>query len=298
MNGLSIKSFLCAGSLLLSVVGCSHDPKPTAESRYVEPDKLYHTLEHNVRANPELEVIVDIDHSRLAAKAGSSMPPAHVLIWSDSKLEADILKLNRLAAIDLPLRALVFEDQGTGKAAVISNSFGYIAHRHSLPDDEKLRARYEAAIGEAMKGIPDSAIAKFPFDKMQEAGLVTLKSSHDFAATEKRVLDAINAQTDTVSFGVVDFSARSKKRGVTVEPMRLILFGGPGPGGKAMKSAPTLGLDAFCQKLLIWQDADGTVRVTFNDLLVLAQRQQVSGGIVLRIINRRLRDTFAAALGQ
>ena len=298
MNGLIAKSFLCAGTLLLSVVGCSHDPKPIAESRYVEPDKLYQTLEGNVRANPGFEVIVDIDHSRLATKAGSSMPPAHVLIWSDAELEAAILRHNRLAAIDLPLRAIAFEDQGTGKAAVISNSYDYIAHRHSLPDDEKLRARYEAAIAEAMKGIPDSAIAKFPSDKMKEAGLVTLKSPHDFATTEKRVLDAIHAQADTVSFGVVDFSARSKKTGAIFEPMRLILFGGPGPGGKAMKSAPTLGLDAFCQKLLIWQDADGSVRVTFNDLLVLAQRQQVSGGIALQIINRRLKETFSAALGQ
>jgi hypothetical protein len=65
-----------------------------------------------------------------------------------------------------------------------------------------------------------------------------------------------------------------------------------------MGSAPTLGLDAFCQKLLIWQDAGGTVRVTFNDLLALAERQKVSGGIPLRLINHRLKETFSTALGQ
>lgn len=64
-----------------------------------------------------------------------------------------------------------------------------------------------------------------------------------------------------------------------------------------MESAPTLGLDAFCQKLLIWQDAEGTVHVTFNDLLVLAERQGVSGGVPLRLINRRSRETCATALG-
>jgi len=55
-----------------------------------------------------------------------------------------------------------------------------------------------------------------------------------------------------------------------------------------MASAPTLGLDAFCQKLVIWQDEGGTVHVTFNDLLALANRQNVSGGLPLRVINRRL----------
>lgn len=78
--------------------------------------------------------------------------------------------------------------------------------------------------------------------------------------------------------------------------MRLILFGGPGPGGKAMGSAPTLVLDAFYQKLLIWQDAGGAVHVTFNDLLALAERQHVSGGMALRVINRRLLGNFSDAL--
>ncbi|MCA9195844.1 MAG: hypothetical protein KDB03_28965, partial [Planctomycetales bacterium] len=73
---------------------------------------------------------------------------------------------------------------------------------------------------------------------------------------------------------------------------------GPGPGGKAMASAPTLGLDAFCQKLLIWQDEKGTVHVTFNDLRVLAARQEVSGGLPLRVINGRLKETFLTALEQ
>jgi uncharacterized protein (DUF302 family) len=294
----SARSVTLVCSLLLLATACSRNTETIPESRYVEPDKLYQTLEANVRANPEFELIVDIDHSRLAAKADSSMPPAHVLIWSDPELEAAILKHNPLAAVDLPLRALAFEDQGTGRAAVIANSYEYLARRHSLPQEEAIRARYDTAIAKAMKGIPDGAIARFPSDSMPDAGLVTLESAHDFATTEKGILDAINAQSDTVSFGRVDFAARSKKHGVALQPTVLILFGGPGPGGKAMGSAPTLGLDAFCQKLLIWQDAGGTVRVTFNDLLALAERQKVSGGIPLRLINHRLKETFSTALGQ
>lgn len=298
MNHLLAKSLLVAGGLFLSVAGCSRSPEPISESRYIGPDRLYQTLDANVRASSDFEVIVDIDHSRLAAEAGSTMPPAHVLIWSDPQLDAAILERAPLAAIDLPLRALAFEDQDSGTAAVIANSFDYLVNRYSLPDDGALRARYEAAIAAAMEGIPSDSIARFPSDAMSEAGLVSLDSPHDFATTEKRVLDAINAQSDTVVFGTVDFADRSRQHGVTLQPMRLILFGGPGPGGKAMASAPTLGLDAFCQKLLIWQDPEGTVHVTFNDLLALAKRQQVSGGLPLRVIDRRIRKTFSAALAQ
>lgn len=270
--------------------------QPVSESRFVEPDKLFRILEANVRARAECEVIVDIDHARLAAEAGSPMPPCHVLIWSDPKLDAAILQHNPMAAVDLPLRILAYEDQETGKAAIIANSYEFLANRYSLPDDQAIRSSYEAAISHATKDIPDEVIARFPSDSMPDPGLVTLTSTHDFATTEKRILDAINAQSDTVRFGTVDFAERSKTAGVDLRPLRLILFGGPGPGGKAMASAPTLGLDAFCQKLLIWQDEAGTVHVTFNDLLALAKRQKVSGGLPLRVINRRISETFSAAL--
>ena len=76
------------------------------------------------------------------------------------------------------------------------------------------------------------------------------------------------------------------------------MFGAPAPGAKAMAKAPTLGLDAFCQKLLVWEDAAGTVRVSFNDLLALADRQGVPKSLALRVINRRLKATFSEALEQ
>ena len=108
-----------------------------------------------------------------------------------------------------------------------------------------------------MKDVPQDQIAEFADDLMPDSGLITLTSTHDFETTEKRVMDAINAQSDAMVFGKIDFAARSKDYGVELEPMILILFGAPGPGGKAMASAPTLGLDAFCQKMLIWRDASG-----------------------------------------
>jgi len=179
---------------------------------------------------------------------------------------------------------------------VIANSYDYLARRYALTEEATVRTRYEAAIAKAVKGIPDGAIAQFESDAMPDAGLVTLESKYDFATTERRIQGAIDAQADAVAFGRVDFAARAREYGVLLNPTILILFGAPGPGGQAMASAPTLGLDAFCQKLLIWQDDHGTVHVTFNDLVALADRQKVSGGIPLRFINRRLKKTFSDAL--
>ena len=291
-------SIVAAGCVLLSLAACSRGPAEVAASRFVEPDRLFRTLETNIRNHPGFEVIVDIDHARLAAAAGSPMPPSHVLIWSDPDLEAKILKTNPLAAVDLPLRILAFEDQATGTAAVIANRFDFLVNRHGLTDDPVIRERYAAAIATATQGIGAQSIADFDDDIMPDAGVVTLDSPHDFKKTEALLMDVIRAESDTVHFATLDFAERARAQGVHLAPMRLILFGAPGPGGQAMSEAPTLGLDAFCQKLLIWEDAGGSVRVTFNDLLALAERQQVSAGIPLRVINRRIRKTFSEALQQ
>ncbi len=301
---MSIKTIRNLGLVVLAVFVVSacflflRKPEPISAYRYVETDRIFREMETNIRSHEELDVIVDIDHSRLGAEAGSPMPPSHVLIYSDPLLDAAIIEKNPIAAIDLPLRVLVYEDPESGNAKFITNSYDFIAKRHGLSDDDAIRTRYMAAIAAALKGIPDESIAVFRSDTMPSSGLITLASPYSIDETVQRVMDAIRSQGDTVVFGTVDFAERSKMHGVSTHPIRMILFGGPGPGGKAMANTPTLGLDAFCQKLLIWQGEDETIRVTFNDLLALAERQEAPFGLPLRIINRRLMKTFSTALEQ
>ena len=270
--------------------------QPIDKDRFIEPDRLYKIIEANLQNQEKYEIIVDIDHARLAQKAGSPMPPAHVLLWSDPELETEILKHNPMAAVDLPLRILAFEDSLTGNEAVITNSFDFIMNRHNLTENRDMKERYKIAILKATQGIPSQSIRNFDSTPMLDKGLVTLNSPYDFNRTKTLILDAIKAQNDTIVFGTIDFTERAKKFSVDLQPIYLILFGAPGPGGKAMSSAPILGLDAFCQKILIWKDSTGNVHVTFNDLIILAEYQKVSSGIPLRIINHRVKKTFSEAL--
>jgi uncharacterized protein (DUF302 family) len=275
--------------------GCS-DPEPVTLARYAEPDRLFSMVEANVQASGTLEKIVEIDHSRLGAEAGSVMPPARVLIFSNPALDAELLARNPLVAIDLPLRILAYETVSDGEGRVIFNSFDYLRSRYELGDLPELLARYDSSIAEALQGIDAEQIAAFPSDEMQPDGITTIESPFDLETTIKRLSAAIDAQDDTVWFGKVDFQARAKEQGMVVAPAIMLLFGGPAPGAKAMAKAPTLGLDAFCQKLLVWQSETGAVQVSWNDLLALAERQGVPKSPALRVINHRLKSTFESAL--
>ncbi|WP_170287220.1 DUF302 domain-containing protein [Halioglobus maricola] len=266
--------------------------------RYQQSDGFVTKAIANIESNPDLQLVVDIDHSRLGHGAGSPMPPSRVLIFSDARLESELIQHNPLVALDLPLRVLAFESSSSQKSNVIYNAFDYVASRHRLTGDNipELAERYGEAMSAAVVGLPQDALAVFANDNMQAEGIVTIESPYGFNETLSRVKTAIESQDDTVYFGEVDFQANAASVGVDLMPSHMILFGGPGPGGKAMAKSPTLGLDAFCQKFLIWQDQAGVVRLSFNDLLALARRQQVSIAPALRVINFRLNKVFEEAL--
>ena len=284
---------LCVAAVAL--VGCGSD-EPVAPARYAPIDQLYDRLREGVEASPDLTYVVDIDHSRLAGEEGVVMPPSRVLIVSAPRLEAEMVARNPLLALDLPLRALAYETP-EGHAAVTYNRWAFVAARHDLDDAPELAKRYAGAMDQLLANIPSSSVHHFETERMDSNGIITLESVHDFDTTVERIRAAIDAQGDTVWFGEVDFQTQAAGFGIAVEPNRLLLFGAPAPGGKAMAAAPTLGLDAFCQKLLIWQGEDGRVQISFNDLLALAERQGVGKNIPLRVIDFRLGSTFKAAAG-
>jgi len=289
--------FLLVLSVAPVIAGCG-SPEPIPAERYIETDQLVSQIDENLAASSRLSKLVDIDHSRLGQQAGSRMPPARVLIFSDSQLESELIKQNPLVALDLPLRVLAFEDGRDGASKVTYNDFDYLLSRYKLDSgaSSELGARYTKSIDAAIKGIAPQVIASFPSDTMSPDGIITIESPYGFEETIERVNAAINAQDDTMHFGTVDFQANARELGIQIAPSYLILFGGPGPGGKAMAEAPTLGLDGFCQKFLIWEDSSGRVRLSFNDLLALAERQGAKKAVALRVINYRLKKTFSAAL--
>ncbi|ARN74251.1 DUF302 domain-containing protein [Oceanicoccus sagamiensis] len=295
---MNIKAYWFTGvvTVLLST-GCS-DPEPITDQRYAGSDALFQQLESNLAKHSDWRKVIDIDHSRLGYQAGSTMPPARVLIVSNPKLDTAIIQQNPLAAIDMPLRILAYEEKSGGESKLIYNRFQYIASRYGINDPAYLAAAYQHMVDALLVDIPKSLITDFPSATMPSDGIITIKSPFDFDTSLKKIAAAINSQDDTVSFGEVDFQQQAAELGIDLLPNTLVLFGGPAPGAKAMSAAPTLGLDAFCQKFLLWQDKQGQVYLSFNDLVAMAERQGVNTSIALRVINFRLNSVFSEALAQ
>ena len=81
-----------------------------------------------------LTILARIDHSGDAAKAGLSMRPTQLLIFGNAKAGTPLMVASPGAAIDLPLKALIWQD-ADGKVWLSYNSPDYLRQRHHLPDN-------------------------------------------------------------------------------------------------------------------------------------------------------------------
>ncbi len=88
----------------------------------------------SVFAQKGLQVFTVIDHSGEAEKIGLKMRPTKVVIFGSPKGGTPLMVAVPSLAIDLPLKALVAEDDN-GKVWVSYNNPEYLQQRHGVPDD-------------------------------------------------------------------------------------------------------------------------------------------------------------------
>ena len=73
-----------------------------------------------------------VDHSGEAEKAGLRMPPTKLLIFGNPKAGTPVMLAAPSAAIDMPLKLLVWED-ASARAWISYNDPAYLAQRHGIP---------------------------------------------------------------------------------------------------------------------------------------------------------------------
>ena len=87
-----------------------------------------------------LKLFAVIDHSSEASRAGLAMPDTKLVIFGSPTAGTPVMLAAPLAALDLPLKLLVWEDSARS-VWVSYNSPSYLAERHHLSDE--MRKRFE-----------------------------------------------------------------------------------------------------------------------------------------------------------
>lgn len=100
----------------------------------VSPYSVAETLERleAILKSKGLTIFARVDHSGEAARIGMEMHPTQLLIFGSPKGGTPVMLAAPSVAIDLPLKALVWEDD-QGKVWITQNSPEYLQQRHGIP---------------------------------------------------------------------------------------------------------------------------------------------------------------------
>jgi len=114
-----------------------------------------------------------------------------------------------------------------------------------------------------------------------EDGIVTIRSHHSVDQTVQKIEKILQAKGVKL-FVMIDHSGEAEKAGMSMRPTKLLIFGSPKAGTPVMLASPTVAID-LPLKILVWEDADGSVRLSYNSPSYLQARHGLPENLLLNI---------------
>ena len=269
----------------------------TTKSKY-SVETAFDNLDAAVTANPNLRVILRIDHSGNAAANGLELRPTRLLVFGNPNLGTPLMQRNPFAGLDLPQKVLFYE-KADGTVLARYNSVEYLASRHGLhgaPQLDIIRGALKGLVEGATGGTVQDA---HPNKVAYREGIEKRRSRFSFEETYSRLRDAIDTNPNLRIVTEIDHAANAAGVGLTLTPTRLIVFGNPLVGTPFMQAEQSIGID-LPQKMLVIEDEHGRVFVAFNSINWLARHRHGINGEDERIrtVTGVLRGLAASATAE
>lgn len=112
-------------------------------------------------------------------------------------------------------------------------------------------------------------------------GVIDVPSNHSVDETVDRVTSLLKDKGVKL-FAFVDHSGEAAKVGIKMPPTKLLIFGSPKSGTPLMLAAPSVAID-LPLKILVWQDAEGKVWVSYNSPGYLKSRHNFPAALLPNI---------------
>ena len=112
-----------------------------------------------------------------------------------------------------------------------------------------------------------------PPEALPIEGLITIPSRHSVNETVVNLVSLLREKKIKL-FAVIDHSGEAKQAGMTMPETRVVIFGNPRGGTPLMLAAPSIAID-LPLKILVAEDASGSVKVSYNAADWLGQRHHL-----------------------
>jgi uncharacterized protein (DUF302 family) len=124
-------------------------------------------------------------------------------------------------------------------------------------------------------------------------GIIDKPSHHTVEQTVGKLKNILQAKGVTL-FALVDHSGEAEKVGMQMKPTKLLIFGSPKAGTPLMQAAPSIAID-LPLKILVWEDGQGKVWISYNSPDYLRERHDVPQDLLANIA---VVETLATKAGE
>lgn len=147
-----MRAFLLVPVLCMSLAGCATTlPPPVSASPGLVTVRSAHDVEQTTL---RLQAALDkagmrqfgiVDHAAGASSVDLSLAPTRVIIFGNPKVGTPLMRCARTVAIDLPMKALIYED-ADGAVWYAYNDPQYLKARHDMSDCDAVLDRVSGAL--------------------------------------------------------------------------------------------------------------------------------------------------------
>lgn len=255
----------------------------------------YNAIITSLQGNGDIGIVAQVNHATNAQTAGLSLNETRVVLFGNPNLGTPLMQENQLAGLDLPQKIAVYTNDNNVTYAIY-NSSDYLASRHGLSASTlPMIANALAMItGTATEGSVETATTG---TVSLGDGIISFESTQDFETTHAALVQAINDNPNLKLVVQLDHQANAQSVGLSLDPTRLVVFGNPNLGTPLMQSQQTISID-LPQKMLVWEDVNGVVSISYNAPDYLATRHNITDrDQELQTITMALQNLADAAAG-
>jgi uncharacterized protein (DUF302 family)/uncharacterized membrane protein YidH (DUF202 family) len=141
-------------------------------------------------------------------------------------------------------------------------------------------AIYLISVGEPKASLEKTFLEK-RMTPSSDNGIVSIPSSHTVDQTVEK-LEAILVSKGVKLFALIDHSGEAEKAGMAMRPTKLLIFGNPKAGTPLMVASPGIAID-LPLKILVAEDANGKVQVSWNSVAYLQARHDLPAELAQNI---------------
>ena len=256
----------------------------------------YNQFKQNLNKNEAISIIAEVDHSRNAKSIGEDLDYTKEIFFGNPNLGTPLMQKNQLAGLDLPQKVLFYKNEEKNDI-IIYNSVEYLKSRHDL-DGVTTLPKISAALENLVSGVSKAEVLSAEQQTVSfKEGIVTKAGTLSFEETYSKLKSALESNPNISIMAELDHQKNAAGVGLELDPTRIIIFGNPNLGTPLMQEEQSIGLD-LPQKMLVWENSEGEVYVSYNDPYFIAERHSVGNNDeILNKISTALDNLSNAATG-